>query len=88
MKQIFTSLFVVVALLGSTSALADDNKKTADSKTKTECCAGKEKEKACCEKEEKKECCKKKDKADKKKADAACCSEKKAGSENKSCGKK
>ena len=89
MRKVFTSLFMIVALLASTSAMAENSKKeTVHSKVETESPA-KSEEKKCdgCQAGEKKECCQE-DKACDKKADAKSCTEMKTGSENKSCGKK
>jgi hypothetical protein len=82
MKQIFTSLFVVAILSVSTSVMAEERKeidpkvKTETVKTEEETCS--QSTESACEKDEKKECCEKEEKT----------SEKKTGSENKSCGKK
>lgn len=89
MKQIFASLFVVIALSASTSVMAQDVKK--EGKVKTECTSKTDK-KECCKKADAgakvTECCTKEAKACDKKADGKCCSEKKAETGNKSCGKK
>lgn len=88
MRQIFTSLFIIVALLASTSVMAEKDSKTADPKTKTENTTKAETKECCSESKlcEAKDCC-----SSEKKVDAKCCSEKsekKAGLESKSSGKK
>jgi hypothetical protein len=77
MKKIFAPLLIIAALLASISVMAEKDKKEAATEMKAGCPA-KTEEKSCCKKEEKQ-------------SDLKCCSdksEKKTGTESKSCGKK
>jgi hypothetical protein len=94
MKKISITLFMMAALMISLSTYAQDSKKEATPKAKTEQAEKKSgEEKACCAEKKEKACCA--DKAGKK--DETCCKEKgkkakpsstEAGTETKSCGKK
>ncbi|GHT62559.1 hypothetical protein FACS189451_07200 [Bacteroidia bacterium] len=96
MKKISIALFMVVALTVSLSTYAQDSKKEATPKAKTE--QVEKKKAACCEEKkhdsnakssEGKACCaEKKDKADCEKAKAKSADNKEAATETKSCGKK
>ena len=87
MKKIILSGFMMIALLASSSVMAQDNK-TKCTKAKTECCATKKactKTKAECTKT-KKECCTTKKACDKTKAE--CTATKKTCTKKKACAKK
>ena len=99
MKKIFCSLFMVAALVASTSVMAnDDTKKESDCKAKTEncdkkkdaTCCDKKKDGASCDKKKENACCdKKKENACTEKKDKENCpAQSQTTEESKSCGKK